>query len=113
MKAGDLRHRVTIQSPTVTPNAHGESVIAWNTYSVPRSCANVEQLSGRALWNAQQIQPDVSIAVHLRYVSGVTADMRIVWHDGTADRYLNILGPPVNPDGQRKELICNCIEKQQ
>ena len=109
MNAGQLRHRVTIQQPTVTQNTHGESVVAWSSYAV-RVAAEVEQLSGRALFNAQQVQPDISMTVRTRYLSGVTNAMRIVWHDGTTDRTLNIVGPPINPDGKRIELMINCME---
>ena len=109
MKAGMLRHRVTVETPTVTQNYHGESVVTWSSFAV-RVPAHVEQLSGRALLNAQQIQPDISLAVTMRYISSVTADMRIKWHDGTTNRTLNLVGPPINPDGKRIELVMNCTE---
>jgi head-tail adaptor len=109
MKAGELRHRGTIQRPVVTANSHGESDTTWRTYAA-RVPMQVVQQNSRALWNAQQIQPDVTCLVRMRWVEGVTCAMRIVWHDGATDRYLNIDNPPTNPDGRRLELNVACVE---
>ena len=109
MRAGPLRHWVTIQASTETQNTHGEPVFSWVDYSTKRPAA-VEQLSGRELWNAQQTQPDVSCRVRTRWLDGVTNAMRFAWDDGGTTRYLHIEGPPINPDGKRIELVCNCRE---
>lgn len=109
MQAGKLRHRVTIQSPAVTQNAHGQDEITWSTFA-SRHAADVRQLTGRELWNAQQIKPEITLRVHMRWLSGVLAKMRLVWHDGTTDRVLPIEAPPINPDGKKREMVLYCKE---
>ena len=109
MQAGKLRHRVTIQSSVVTQNAHGQDETTWSTFA-SRHAAEVTQLTGRELWNAQQIKPDISLRVSMRWLPGVLPKMRVVWHDGTTDRLLPIESPPVNPDGKKREMVLYCKE---
>lgn len=108
MRAGSLRHRGTIQSPTVTADTLGGDTIAWTNFA-NRVPMEVVQSASRELWNAQQTQPDITCLVNLRWMPGVTTGMRVLWHDGATDRVLNIDGPPLE-DGRRESLTLTCIE---
>jgi SPP1 family predicted phage head-tail adaptor len=72
----------------------------------------VVQTSSRELWYAQQVHPDITCMVKTRYVDGVTANMRVVWEDGTSERILHIGAPPLSPDGRRQELVMMCMERE-
>lgn len=75
MEAGRLRHPVTLEAPTRAANTFGEPVAAWSP--VAEAWASVEPLSGRELWQAQQVQSQVSHRVRLRGPSDVAPDWRL------------------------------------
>ncbi len=103
MQAGKLRYLVTVQQPTDTPNSFGEPVITWA--ALVRTHASIEPLSGRELWNAQQVQAQVTHRVRLRYYPGVMAKMRVSY----GSRYLNIESV-IDPEERHRELELLCTE---
>jgi SPP1 family predicted phage head-tail adaptor len=79
MQAGKLRHRVTIQqlvAGSPQQKATGEPDTTWTDFAT--LWADIRPLRGMALFAAQQQQSGAEVEIHLRYRSGVTADMRIV-----------------------------------
>lgn len=106
---GDLRHRVTVQRANETLGSLGNPVSTWVAL-YERIPALVEELSGRELWNAQQIQADLSISVKTWWVDGIKSKMRLIWHDRDGDRTLNIEVPPRNPDGRKRGMQLLCKE---
>lgn len=74
--AGKYRHRVTLQSKSVTRDAMGGEVIVWT--DVATVWAGVEALSGRALMAAQQAQSEVSARILLRFRADIQPDWRVV-----------------------------------
>ena len=74
---GLLRERVTIQRATESRNALGETVLNWTTFA--ERWAQVEGVSARESLTAGQSQIEVSHRVRLRYVDGMTQNMRIMW----------------------------------
>jgi head-tail adaptor len=105
---GKLRHRGTIEAPVRTQGNLGQAVITGRTVIADRIPLLVEELAGRDLEQARQLQADVTIKVTLRWRPGILTTMRLVWHDQGTDRTLSILAPPINPDGKRfwLELMC-------
>lgn len=104
MRAGRLRHRVTIQKPTEgDADSYGDTVASWSDVAtaVP---AEVTTLSGREAYQANQVHPEATVQVKMRYRSDVTTAMRLV-HDG---RTLSIDG--LLPDARKRELACLCHE---
>lgn len=75
MRIGRQRHRATIERSTETRNAVGEVIRTWSLFA--ERWMAIEPLTGRELWNAQQVQPDVTHRVRMRQLDGVTTDMRI------------------------------------
>ena len=81
MHAGELRHRIQLQSCAVSQDAFGAPTKAWSTYATV--WASVEPLSGREALIAQQANPELSHLVTIRYNSTVNAATRVL-HDYAA-----------------------------
>lgn len=102
MRAGRLRHRVTIQQSTATEGSWGASR-TWSTY---RTCwASIEPLRATETEQAERYSSEVSGTIRIRYDSGVTADMRVSW-DGRTFRIVGV----VNPDYRDRELVLYVVE---
>lgn len=106
LKAGRLRHRITIQSPSSTqdPNT-GEMLPTWVDVwtQVP---AAIEPLSVRDLIAAQATQSKVTARITIRQREGLTADMRIL-HKG---KIYNPAGWLPDPDSGLEYLTAPCSE---
>ena len=106
LRAGELRHRVDLHSNTgATRNAFGEKPESWAAVATSLP-AKVEPLTGRELWSSQQIQPDISHKVTIRYLAGLNAKMRVIF--GT--RTFNVEGPPKNIEERNIMLELMCRE---
>lgn len=103
MKAGALRHRVTIQrltagSPQQKPS--GEADMDWATLyqNVP---AAIEPLRGRELYAAQEHHSEATVRIRIRWVDDVTAGDRFVFDD----LYYGIVWvPPVDKKGKQFDM---------
>lgn len=107
MRAGRLRHRVTIQQPAETRDADGAVIESWNTYAV-RS-ASVEPKTGRERWVSDQRFAEVDYLVRLRYDSvavAITPKMRVSY-DG---RIFNITAV-IHVNERRREIHLMCQEE--
>lgn len=98
-----MRHRVAIQQPIQTQAADGGISNSWLTVNTVWS--RIEPLSGRELFNASQVQPDVTHRVTLRYHPNVSPRWRFLF----GDRTFNVL-TVLNTDERNRELICMCME---
>jgi SPP1 family predicted phage head-tail adaptor len=78
IQAGQLRHRVTIKSKTVTQNGFGEEVITWAT--VATVWAAVEPLSGRELVSQQRTESLMTHRIRIRRRTDLDPTMRV--HEG-------------------------------
>lgn len=80
MKAGDLRHRITIQHPDYTQDpVTGEMTPSW--VELAKTWASVEPLSTREFIAAAANQSKVSARIVIRYRAGIDATMRILHRD--------------------------------
>ena len=80
MRAGLLKHRVTIEADQgTTRNSVGEHIEDWQPWGV--AWASVEPLSGQEIEDARQVAARATTRVTIRYRDGVHAGMRLV-HDG-------------------------------
>ena len=98
MQAGKLRHLVTIEAVTETPNGYGELTETWATFA--QVWASREDLTGRELFAAQQFSATVTTRFTMRYLAGVTSKMRIQSDGITYD-----IDYPSDPDGRGRTLI--------
>lgn len=83
MRAGSLRHIVTLQKFIETRNNYGESEQAWSEVSVLR--ANIKPVSGREYFAADQVNSEVTTSVVIRYRSDVSVKDRLVFKGRTLE----------------------------
>lgn len=75
MQAGNLRHRITIQTATETKDAHGGVVRAWANTAT--RWGSIEPLRMREMFEGQQIEPRLSHRIILRHYPGLTSAHRL------------------------------------
>lgn len=93
MKNTDLRHRITIEGQIQTQDPDTlEYVTSWGAF-LANEPAQVVPLSGREYLRAASNQAGVDTRMAIRYVEGVTADMRVVF-DGVNYNILAVLPDP-------------------
>ena len=98
MDFSKLRHRITFQKPGGTAkNGMGEDVPVYTDFATV--WAAVEPLTGREYTESQKIRAETTYRVTVRYLAGITPNMRIVHHDKT----LNIASV-LNVDERNIEL---------
>jgi SPP1 family predicted phage head-tail adaptor len=104
IRAGNLRHRITIQAPANGTDGYGAPVPGWADFAVDVQ-ASIRPLSSRELIAAQAAQSETSHEIRMRYMPGITAAMRAVFNG----RYFN-LSRPLNVDERNIELIIPATE---
>lgn len=103
LKAGDLRHKVEIQEPTTTLDGMGAFDNAWSTLT--RRFVKIENLSGRELVEAQQVDARANVRITMRYFKDLLPKHRIV----KGCRELNVVHIN-NVDERNKFQIVLCGE---
>ena len=104
MRAGKLRQRLTIQQPTETRGPSGAALEAWREFA--RVWGAVEPLRGREFFAAQEIHSEVTTRIRIRYLAGITANMRILLDN----RIFLILHPPIDQEMGHREMQLMCRE---
>ena len=104
MRAGRLRHRVSIQSQGTTLDDYGESTDSWSTDDTV--WAAVEPVSGSERDIGEQMVGVVTHRVVMRYVSSLTPNKRILF----GSRVLNI-NSVLNIDERNERLSLFCMEE--
>lgn len=105
MRAGRLRHRVSIQSLVATLNTTtGEVTDTWTEFASVK--AAVEPVRASEFSSADQTQAKVLVNVIIRYRSGILSSMQVVHGDHT----YQIQG--ILPDGRtgREYITLPCSE---
>jgi len=88
MRAGRLNRRVTIQSRTETQGSTGE--VTWTWADVDTVWAAIEPIAGREYFSAAQVQSASTTRIRIRYKTGLTTKMRVVYTQNEVDRYYGI-----------------------
>ena len=95
MLAHRLRHRVTIQSQTITQNTTtGETTVAWVAF-LSDEPAEVVPLSGKEFLASGANQAQVDARMTIRWQTGVLPTMRVVF-DGQNYQIRAVLPDPSN-----------------
>ena len=103
--AGDLRERVTIQRRSVTRDAIGAQIEAWQVrMSV---YAKVAPMGAGEQYRRQQIQAKADWKVVIRYTGDVIPSDRVSWRGRTFE-----IKGILNPDMRRRFLELACEELQ-
>lgn len=103
MRAGRLRHVITIQQATETRDSVGAIIRTWATYDTVR--ASIEPLNGREYFNASQVQAEVSTRIRVRYLDGLTSKMRILFGSRIYD-----IKAIINDKERNFEMTLMCVE---
>ena len=102
MRSGTLRHRLTIEQPTQSKDSLGQEIQAWTTFA--EVYGSLDPLSGRERFQAAQTVAETTHRARIRYLSGVTAKMRIAF----ADRTYQIVY--IADDNRGRELVLDLQE---
>jgi SPP1 family predicted phage head-tail adaptor len=107
MRAGRLRHRVTVQAFTeLGVDAVGTPQGQWDATAIDVA-AEVTPLSGSELLAAQQVGAETTHVVRMRYGTTVTPRHRLLF----GARILEIESAP-NVEERNKELLLRCREAE-
>ena len=102
IRPGELRERVTVQVATGATNTLGETVLTWANST--QTWASVEGVSAREALDNNQQEIVVSHKVRMRYLSGLTQNMRFAWRGRTLE-IVSLL-----EYGNRSEHVAICQE---
>jgi SPP1 family predicted phage head-tail adaptor len=91
---------VTVQTPSGNVNALGESVLTWSDSTAV--WASVEGVSARESLAAGQQETTISHRVRMRYLPGLSANMRLSWRSRT----LEIVSLLEHNNRSEHEAIC-------
>ncbi len=103
MKAGTLRHKIALETPTETSDGLGGVSTAWSTFK--SVYASIWPIKGAEYISAMQTTSEVTHKIRIRYLASVTSKMRIKF--GT--RYFEIEAI-INPDERNIYLEMMCKE---
>lgn len=104
MEAGRLRHRVTIQSKSVSRNTFGEEEITWE--DVATVWGSVEPLRGREFMEGRQIQAEITHRIRVRYYpDGIEPEYRVVYDS----RYFDVMAV-IEVEERHREMHLMCRE---
>lgn len=101
MDPGKLKRRVTLQTFTQTDDGAGGFIDGWQ--DITTVWASITPLQGRELYQAQQVDAEVTHRVTIRYRENVNSDMRILYNNRelTIQSIIN-----VDENNRFLELIC-------
>jgi SPP1 family predicted phage head-tail adaptor len=103
MRAGRLRHRITIQEKSVSRNTYGEEQISW--VDVATVWGAVEPLRGDEFIESARAGAEVTTRIVIRYRSGIQPEMRVVYGSHVYD-----VVAVIDVDGRGRELQLMCRE---
>lgn len=97
---GGMRQRIALQAKTITKS---EGIPQENWTTVATVWAAVADISGREYFQAQAVQSEVTTRIKIRYRTGITPSMRVLY----GDRVFNILSV-IDKDERHRviELLC-------
>ncbi len=106
MNPGKLRYKVTIQQEIFADDpTTKETTSTWQ--NVCTIWAAVEPLKGREFFQAMETQSELTTKVRIRYRTGITSDMRVLY--GVRILYIQAV---IDPEERHEELQLMCIERK-
>lgn len=103
MRAGKLRHSITIQQQSTTQDSYGQQVETWT--NVATVWASVEPLRGKEYFESKQEKAEVTTKITMRYRDGILPKMRVVFGSKTYD-----IQDVINLEERDRELHLMCLE---
>lgn len=106
MRAGTLRHRITIQQPSASQDTYGEEIITWSTWATVWAAVEPMRADERYTANDAQLLAEADTRIRIRYRPGVTHQMRVSFES----RLFDIQGV-INLETRDREIHLLCKEK--
>jgi SPP1 family predicted phage head-tail adaptor len=103
MNAGKLRHKITIEQRSTTPNSFGEPANTWTTFLT--RWASVEPIIGKEFFSSQQVQAEVTTKIRIRNAPGVLPQMRVIFGSKIYD-----IQAIMDIEEKGKEVLLMCKE---
>lgn len=106
MRAGNLRHRASLQRRQVTQDAFGAEIATWVEFAAV--AASVEPLQGREFLAAlgQGEQGEITTRIRIRYRGDVKVADRVVVGRGAAVRTFDVEAVLTDERQREEELMC-------
>ena len=101
---GRLRHRLTLEAASRTPDGGGGAVESWTT--VAQLWGRIEPTGGAEIADADGLGGRITHDITLRYRAGVMPAMRLV----SGGRRFEIMAV-IDIDERRRWLRCLCVER--
>lgn len=99
--AGDLRHKVELQAPTVAQNpVTGEEEVTWAT--IARPWAQIVPMSAREFMAAAAEQSEVRGRIVIRYRGEIDATMRFLYRG----KWYAIFGVMTDAESGKEHMTC-------
>lgn len=107
MRIGKYRTPCTIQTRTDTQDGTGAPIPAWSTFAANWWADIFEgTMIGKEAIQAGQVNPTLPVTIKGRYISGVTALMRVTYGSRTFE-IMNV----INVHERNLELELTCVER--
>ena len=103
MKIGRLRHRIVIEESIAGRDNFGAEVYEWIQFA--KVWADVSPVSGREFASFKQINSEITTKITIRYLAGVTAEMRVLF-----DNRIFEINSIINPEEKNISLLLMCKE---
>jgi SPP1 family predicted phage head-tail adaptor len=105
-QAGRLNHRIQIQQRDSTQGSSGQPATTWTTLCTV--WARIVSIGGAESYRGQQLAPEITHLVTLRWRDGITSLHRVLTDDG---HYLDILFPNYAERHRDDTLTLHCKER--
>lgn len=109
MKIGALRHRVSFETVAMSQDAYG-GVHQDTTTPFVTLWGDVQDLSGRELYAAQELHSQITTKITVRFYPGIVPAMVARVSMDQRSRTFDILSV-TDPDGRRVMLEVSCKER--
>lgn len=104
MRAGELRHRITVEQNSPTQNDLGEEESSWSEFAT--RWADARALDGTESFSTDMKFAEATHRFRLRYLDGVTPEMRVSWDGRTFD-----IVSALDPRGRKRETVIVATER--
>ena len=101
---GKLRHRIILKKPVAIKDPIGQDLEIWQ--DIASVWANIEPLSGKEYFNAQQVNSEITTKITIRYIKNLNSH----WVVHLGHRVFNILSV-INLEERNRYLQLLCSEK--
>lgn len=110
MRAGQMRHRVTVLQRSTSQGSSGEQSNAWSMYAI--RWAAIEPLSGREFFSAQQREARVTTQFGMRPLPGLKTAMRLQTDDGKLYNIVAVLPQGVGLNSEITIFADELVEEE-